>query len=1225
MRALSLSFVGFVSFATFVTLAACGGGNRATRATPEIERLRARAESNPRDAAVWTELAEAELLGAGDAPRARAAIDHALSLSGSSPALHYLSALEHERLGKPNEAFDAYVRAIENARDADDDLSPVIAEVSLDAVHGLLGMVRDYDTRVLPLLREISEHPGKLGFFAVDAAIQRRILAARRRGEPDEATASAASLGCLREWRAAGPFGPYPMQTFDQTLAAEGRGALAERYDLGEGIGEQAVYEASENDCRSSFEAPEHRAAGSTIAETFVEVEHAGPHVLVIDTRASIKISVDGEETLVVDRRRVSAPAYTWVAFDLAAGGHEIEVKLTTRAPVPAMSITLDRVGRIEPGYDPRRGLELPEPTSILRTLIRALALRGRGGSVQAREAVASLTRERTSAAVLVVQQEILADDPWVPEQEREQLRHRLLQSAAERDPEAFVPAFYLALLQQGNERESYDALRAIHERWPEHPTVLRSWAAMQLERGLAADGEATLRRAHELVPDNCGSVRTLQELLRDQRRVQEANALVETLMLCNRSDAARLDLLARQRKWDEVRAELQRLSALWDEDRVRRVELAIAQATGDEETETRIRNAIADEAPDSEGTVMRHVDEALSQGRRARALELIDEATRRDPGGMHGLRRIRRDLTGEGELDAHRVDGLEVIRTFERSGRSYTQPSVLVWDYMVIRIYADGSSRHLIHQIHKIQSEEAIERFGQQRFSGDLLVLRSIKPDGRLLEPESIAGLDSIPMSELAIGDYVEYELVQSFGARANGSYLSGGWWFDNYDEPFDISKLVVIHPTEMEMTIEATGITPEPTRRDAGGLRTLTWMVQESEPPPNEPNAVPVPPFRSFLRFGTSATWESHFRAAYDALLDKDPRDPAVARMVAEIVEGASSPREKLARLHRWVIENIEEADAWVAQAPLMVHARSGHRARVLRYLLELAGLPAAIVLCRQRGGWQPGELSRDGIYSIPLIRIGGSEPLWATTAFHAPAHLLPQPLQGQEGVVLVDGLPRVRVPEREPADDRHAVVVDLTLDGAGARAEVRDEYHGAAGAVWRERIRSVPEAELHRVLAEAYVTRVFPGAEVDAIEVHGIEDWSEPFVIEYRIEVPSFGRRRGDETFLGGLFPTDLARSYGALATRQTSQLVTGFSQHVVMRVHGARGAREERPTTLTGLEGMTYSRRTTLVGDTLTLERNIDVKPRVVTTEDYPRFVRFARTVSQIEATEVAVRR
>lgn len=1206
-------------------LAACGGGNRATRATPEIERLRARAEANPQDAAVWAELAEAELLGAGDAPRARAAIDHALRLNEASPALHYLSALEHERLGKPNEAFEAYLSAIQHARSAGDDLSPTIAEVSLDAVHGLLGIVRDYDARVLPMLREISEHPGKLGFFAVDAAIQRRIMAARRRGEPDEASASAASLGCVRQWRAAGPFGPHPMQTFDRTLGAESSGPLAERYDLGEGIGEHAVYEADEHDCRVSFEAPEHRAAGSTIAEAFVDVEHAGPHVLVVDTRASLKLSVDGEERLVVDRRRVAAPAYTWVTLDLEAGRHEIELKLTTRAATPAMSFALDRVGRIEPGYDPRRGLELPEPTSILRTLVHALALRGRAAPVQAREAIASLTRERTSAAVLVVQQEILSDDPWVPEQEREQLRHRLLQSAAERDPEAFVPAFYLALLQQGSEREAYDALRAVHERWPEHPTVLRSWAAMQHERGLAAEGEATLRRVHELVPDNCDSVRSLQELLRQQRRVQEANALVETLMGCNRSDDARIELLARQRKWDEVRAELERLEPLWNENRVRRVELAIAQATGDEATETRIRNAIAEESPDSESSVLRHVDDALSDGRRPRALQLIDEATRRDPGGMHGLRRIRRDLTGEGELDAHRVDGLEVIRAFEESGRSYTQPSVLVWDYMVIRIYEDGSSRQLIHQIHKIQSEEAIERFGQQRFSGDLLVLRSIKPDGRMLEPESIAGLDSIPMSELAIGDYVEYELVQSYGGRADGSYLSNGWWFDNYDEPFDISKLVVIHPTELEMTVEATGITPEPTRRDANGLRTLTWTVEESEPPPNEPNAVPVPPFRSFLRFGTGATWEGYFRGAYDVLLDKDPHDPAVARLVAQLVDGASDPREKLARLHRWVIENIEEADAWVAAAPLMVHARSGHRARVLRYLLELAGLPAQIVLSRRRGGWEPGDLSREGIYSMPLIRIGeGERALWATTAFHAPPELLPQPLQGQEGVVLVDGLPRVRVPERATTQDRHAVHADLTLDGAGARGEVREEYHGIAGAIWRERIRTVPEAELERVLSEAYVTRVFPGAEVDSIEVRGLEAWGEPFVLEYRVRVPSFGRQRGDETFLGGLFPTDLARSYAALSTRQTSQLVTGFSQHVVMRVHGIRSARDEQPVSLTGLEGMTYSRRALMQGDTLTLERIIDVKPRIVTTEEYPRFVRFARAVTQTEATPVAVR-
>ncbi|MEM9068516.1 MAG: DUF3857 domain-containing protein [Myxococcota bacterium] len=1212
--------------ALLVLAIACGGRTPRSARTPEAEivRLRERAAANPQDAELWRTLAEAEFLGAGEASEARAAIDHALELSPTLPALHLLSGWEHERQGKPGDALTAYLASVEHARSAPDAVSPVVAEVALDAINDLAGLVPNYDAQTIPVLQQVVEHPGKLGFIAVEAAVQRLIAAARRRGEAERSDAAANALGCLKEWRAAGPFGPFPMRTFDDTLGAEGAGALAARYDLGEGIGEQETFEGEENDCRIEFTAPDHPGSGSTIVETFVEVEQAGPHLFVMDTASSVKISVDGEHRQTVDRRQRMTSPYIYVPLELTAGRHEIEIKLTTRASAPNMTATLDRPGRIEAGYDPRRGLELPEGHSILTRLLRARALFGRGDPLGAREEVLAL-EDAYSAHVLTEQATMLGNDPYLPDERREQLERRLLQQAAERDPEALMPAYFLAATQQG-QQESFAAMRAVAERFPDHPHVQGTWASVLMNRELLAESEAVLRRLRELVPDNCGTVSRLQELLRGQERVTEANALVDVQMQCNQGSSARLDLFLRQRRWDEARTELERLTPLWNERRVRGVNLRIAIATGDEATEARLRQAIEDEAPESERTVLRRVDRQLAAGRRAGAIRLLDEAATRDPAAMHGLRSIRRDLTGRDELEPYRVPGPEVIARFEASGRTYTEPSVLVWDYMVTRVYPDGSARHLVHQIHKIQSEEALERFGQMRVGGQILVLRSIKPDGRQLEPERIGGLDSIPMSDLEIGDYVEYEVLRSQGPRLGGVFRSGGWSFDNYDEPFDISKLVLVHPASMTPTIEALGAVPAPEEERSGDLRTLTWTVRESEPPPREPNAVPHPPFRSFLRFGFGATWERHFAAEYDALLDKDAHDPSVARLVSEIVTGAEAqPRQMAARLHRWVHENIEATDGWLGQAPLMVHARSGHRTRVLRYLLTLAGLPTQVVLSRRVGDLTPSELSDDSLYTAPVLlvspRNGESFVVWAGNE-GAPAGLLPAPLRGQQAVVLGPTPQAMQLPDAGPDPDRHTAEVDVRFDGSTAVVRVRDEYHGIAGATWRAQLKQVPPAELQRVLSDAYVARLFPGAEVGDVAIENLPDWTKPVAFVFEARVRNYGRQQGQRTFLPMVYPTPLARSAASLPTRETSQLLGGFAQKVVVRIHGIRQAAAQPAINLNGPGEMSYRRTAAQQGDVLTIERTLRSTTTIIPAAGYPEFARFARAVSQAESLEAS---
>ncbi|MBX3251518.1 MAG: DUF3857 domain-containing protein [Myxococcales bacterium] len=1220
-----------------VSLAALACGPRAqqtTTATPEplpIEALRARAAASPNDPALQAELAEAELLWpGGESGRARPALDRALALSPDQASLHVMNGWLLEEHGQLSEALDAYARAVELSRASDDAFAPLVAEHAIDVLGGLRGATARYDERVVPILERTLAEPARLGSPAVELAAGRLMQHGWRQGDDALVDRVVERVGCVKSWRAVGPFGPYALSSFDVRLPAEGAGPLAERYDLGEGLGEDTTFEADTFGCRVDLAGGDVRGAGSTIAESFLEIAEAGPHVLVVDTPASFKLSIDGREVFVLDRRDALHPSRTYVPVTLTAGRHEVELKLTARGPV-SLVFVVDRPGRLATGYDPARGVEIPEPRRAFERALSALVRLVRGDRLGAREVFRPLVHEAASGLGLELQRRVAARDPFLPNDQRQQLQQRLVRQILERDPNAAFAALEVAQLEQGAVERSA-LVRAVAERWPDIVRIQLAWAEELQRRDQLVEAEAVLDRVRALVPDDCGPIFRLQRLYRTQLRVAEANALVDRVMECDASSRARYELFVRQRRWDDARAELARLKPLMDDDDHREIELALAIATEDTATEARVRAAMEADAPPSGSSTLFAVDALLARGRRAEAIAHLDRAMESDPAIMSSLRHLRRDLTGRDDLEPHRVDGAEIIRRYEASEvRHDDARQVLVFDYMVTRVYPDGSSRSLIHQILKVQSEESVEELGQLRLGGQILTLHSIKPDGRRLEPEAIAGVDSIPMTDLAIGDYVEYEFVVASEPRHNGGFRSNLWLFDSQDQPFAFSQMVALVPSDATLDVEALGGTPAAVETRQGELRVLTWTMEHVPTRPAEPNAAPIPPYRPTLRFAVNAGWEPTFAALREALLDRDHVDPEAVRFVRGLVGEERDP-ERVARiLHRWVTANVEPANAFLGIAPIMLAQKQGDRNRVLRYLLRLAGLDARLVASRRFGDQEPTAIADDSLFTSTIVQVRreGAPPLYVWgDGRHGAFELVPPAMRGQEAVVLTDvrELERVVLPDPGPQADRHVVTVDVGFDAEGvALVEVREEFHGVGAFVWRNELERVPAAEMPRLFAEAYVPRALPGAEVIGVEVEGREDFDAPFALRYAARVRGLGRSAGDQRLVPPLFATPLARAYASLPSRRTAQKVDGRHVEVTMRVHGVRGDARTLPDVSLGVEGLRFQRQSRREGEVLIVQRALHVAPAIVPADAYPAFASMVRQITDADMTELPVPR
>ncbi|MCB9614522.1 MAG: DUF3857 domain-containing protein [Sandaracinus sp.] len=1220
------------SFLALVLALGCNRGTPGGGTTPEgaplpIHALRERAAQNPNDAALQSELARAELLWpGGESPNVMPAIERAIALTPNDASLHVMKGWIHEEHGELSEALDAFVRAVELGRTGDDPFGALAAEHAIDLLGGLRGGTARYDERVVPALEQVLAEPGHLGHPAFELAATRLMQHGRRRGDDAIVDRVKERLGCLTTWRAVGPFGPYALSSFDTRLPAEGRGELAARYDLGPGIGEDETFEAESFGCSVSLVGGDHRGSGSTIAETFVEVTEGGPHLLIVETGASFKLSIDGEEVAVLDRRQALAPTGTYVPVTLTPGRHEIEVKLTTRGAA-TLAMHLERPGRLGAGWNPMHGLTLPEPRHELDRVLVMLAQLVRGDRLGARETFRPMADEALPAFGLELWRRVISNDPFMAQDRQRELGQRLMRKIAELDPQAVYAALDVAELEQGATERS-EAIRQVAERWPDVISVQLQWANMLQGRDQLTEAEAVLNRVRELIPDDCGPLFRLQRLYRAQNRVSEANGLVDRLMACDQSSTHRYQLFFRQRKWAEAKTELARLEPLIDEDDHLGMQLELALAMGDRAEETRVRAAIEAEAPPSSASALREVDLLLASGRRPQAITRLDAAMEGDPDIMAELRHVRRDLTGRDDLEPYRMNGADIIRRYEESGiRHDDARQVLVFDYMVTRVYPDGSARHLVHQILKVQSEESVEELGQLSLGGQILTLHSIKPDGRRLEPEEIAGLDSIPMSELAIGDYVEYEYIWGSSPGLEGSFRSAGWSFDSHDQPFAFSQMVALVPHDAEIVVEELGGTPAATTRREGDLRVMTWTMENVPTRPAEPNAAPLPPYRPTLRFAMKPNWSSNFSALREALLDRDLYDPEAERFVRAQIGERTNPEEIVAILHRWVTENVEPADGFVGYAPSMLAQKRGDRSRVLRYLLGLAGLDARLVVARRFAAMEPGPIPRDDLFTSALVEVRreGGEPIfvWADGRY-ASVSLIPPAVRGQEAVEIMGPQAgearRLVVPDPGVEVDRHVANVEVAFEGDVATVAVQEIFHGLGAFVWRNELERVPAAEIQRVFAEAYVPRILPGAEVLGIEVLGREDYEAPFELRYVARIRGFGRVAGGQRLVPPLFATVLARAYASLPTRTTTQAVSGTAQDVTIRVR-VQGDVATSPDVQLGNDDIRYVRRTRRDGDAVVLERQLRMAPTIVPASGYADFANLMRRITDAETMEL----
>ncbi len=1243
-----------VAAALFSTLAAGCGPSLEVPANPTIEDLRRLASARPEDASLRRRLAIGEvLMDGGDPELAAVALDRASSEGSRDAALSYFTGLVAASRGDAAGALDAYLEALRAGAEDANPLGPAFAELAIGGLGSLAGEVRDWEARVRGPVSDAFAQPGQLGAAARLALARLLIRLAYRDGDSAAVRTTADESGCLTQWRVAGPFGPRALLGFDDpNLPPGGMGSpLEDEYVLGPVRGRRQTRAHEARGCSVHLGNGPVSGEGTTLAEAHAETPSAGVYILRLETPNPVELFVDGDSVARLDRRRELIPRVTYHPVWLEPGHHRVAVKVATRHPNPVLLVALTgaegRAASNGPATTRRENADayLPrvqEGSDLESTFAQAALSFARGDAIGAREALVPLSLGAAGSPYsLELRASVALSDPLSSEDVRRDRARELLRMAARRHPGGWEARYRLAQLAAGDGQldDAIDLLRVLEAEFPDVAVLPRAQAEFLRQRGWEAQSEEAIERARALVPESCATLALALDAALARERWSEAGSLAASLRECDARRDALYRFHVRRRAWSEAAAELTRLERLEPEQNrygYQVARLQLERGRGDTNAVRELVESMRALQPQSTMASLAQADLALATGGRAAARQVFDAALAAEPTAQAELHLVAQAITGDFALTPFRLDGLRIRREFEASGRTYDEPQVLVLDYTVVRVFEDGSTLELTHNLWRVQSEEVLDDRGefQPPQGARVLTLRTIKPDGSILEPDAIEGKETISLPQLAVGDYVEYEYVRSQPSSPGfaGGFLGDRFYFRSFEVPFDLSQLTVALPESMDPVIDARGPAPPTEERVERGLRILRWTARESRPFRPEPDPVPLQEWAPSVNVGVGANWEAFVEGMRDALADKNLRDPAAERLVREVLGEASGapPGERARRLYTWVLANIEEDGDFFGLAPAMLARRTGSRGRVLHYLMELDGIEADLLAARPiQVDSVRSELVNSELYRELVLRVHleGEDIFLYTAARGAPFGFIPPAIRGQEALAIAEPLQRVTLPPHVPGTDRRTVTAQVALrEDGSADVFVREVFRGASAVAWRNDLEEVPAAMLRQRFEEAYVARLVAGAELTELRITGREDPEQPVVFEYRFQVAAFGRIQDGLWLLPPLFQSNLSAQYSRASERQTPQLIgRPVDVQVEITVEAPPGAPAPRRLEETRLEGprgalATTTNQTPEAG-TLVLRRSVRLPIMRVPPDEFEVLAEFCRGVDQAEAREL----
>ncbi len=981
-------------------------------------------------------------------------------------------------------------------------------------------------------------------------------------------------------------------------------------------------------------------APGVVYVKTVVQAPEAGPAVLHVVFARPFVLAVNGMKIFGPEDRLRPRPSLREIPVNLRQGKNVLRFKLPVFASPARLQVQVTHGPLPKPGST--------KPTAAYRALADVLHMAAamHGGLADAGRAAAARLIKHTPKFTwgLYWAARLERADDLVGRRVGRARARVLLRKALRRAPGAtrIRLAMASALRRKGKTRKALDLLRKIPPKAAKVPNASRiiDLARIRLYRNLGWRALA-FRRVQKLARAHRSWLPAWKVYYLLALGEQSAAATLEAVRRIRSLDATSMgwaQTLARSGRHKEAVDEAHRLFKLTGDSRLLRllaVQLRLARLPAGAVWRMLVRRA----SWDTESRLAL-ADHLVSLGRPADAIRLLALGRQAHPEDA-SLRRALRALGGADPLARYRVDGRAAIATYRKAKWGKGKAPVYVLDRSVMHVFPSGGRVSITHQIVHLRTREAIARYAEVKLPPGVrvLTLRTIKQDGTIREPEDVGEKNSVSLSDVAVGDFIEVE-YRSAG-RAQTFWRAGGFFgssfsFRSMAAHFFRSELVVVTPRTLTLQHTAWGNPPKPVTRIRGTLRETRWTANRVErvvPEPLIPHLAGILPT---VLVGARVRWQDYLRQRAELAYDNDVASHAVRALARKLCR--DKPPEQGARaVYVWVQKHIEESGNYSRPASRTLAARSGSRLALLRTLLRQCGvrtLETRLLKPRHR------ELARG---TIPPVRLHSQPALWLRLK-KGEVYLLPQlqqapfgylpPLFRKASALSVNrpGAKATRTPDQPGADARRTTMTVILEPDGSAVILGHEKLHGLIGLKFRAALRRVPAKQLRQYLERAFFGRFFLGAVITRLTFKHAKKLDRPLEMIYRLKVPRLARsvkRPGGGKRLvlrSGFFPALVGRIYGRLARRRLP-LRLGPMGPMSLRLTiqlpaGFQATSLPPPVSLQTPYGR-FSLKATARKGAVELRRSLQLPFRIVGPKQYPTFTVFAAQVDRAERITVVL--
>jgi hypothetical protein len=452
------------------------------------------------------------------------------------------------------------------------------------------------------------------------------------------------------------------------------------------------------------------------------------------------------------------------------------------------------------------------------------------------------------------------------------------------------------------------------------------------------------------------------------------------------------------------------------------------------------------------------------------------------------------------------------------------------------------------------VLSKEGIERAGEVSVpsGAEVLALRTRKADGTIREAQEISGKATVSATDVAVGDFVEWETLeyrQPIDAFAPG-FLGERFYFQSFEAPLDRSEYLLVVPSGMSVDDDRRAGAPAPTLGPGpDGTRVLRFGARQMPQLFPERSSYVAETWIPSVRASSGVDLACWSRFLADRLYTVARISPDVRRLAAQIKAESVAARTTIPEaITHWVTPHIEPEATLFEPATVSLGRGQGNRAAIVVALAQALGQKAELMLLRpltRAPAAAPAAPQELDDFSEALVRLPdpeGAARFFDPRTRRAPLGYLPPALAGAPGFAVGDdslALARGTVP-----DGRHVIMkMRLAADGSAA-ASVTEALSGWPSLEWSEIVERAGQdrTKLRQEFEQRWLSQQFPGAVLGELSVQ--EDPAGGKLVSYTLTSPHMATRTGNVLWLRpGFFLSQPGRRYFTESQRR-SPLQLGY---------------------------------------------------------------------------------